>query len=326
MKTRSIMAFLKKLFAFVFFATAIAALAFIPRQKEPPYQFVEQWGTQGDGNGQFSDPTGLAIADKKLFVSDSRNGRIQIFDLSGKFIGKFGSPGEQPGQLGRPMNLAIANGQIFVPEYFNDRLQVFDMAGNSKRIIGSAGNAPGQFNAPGGVAIARDGSIFVSGFYNHRIQKLDNNGKFIRQWGDTGKSGNSAGQFSYPTDVATGPDGTLFTADGYNDRIQVFDTKGNFASKWGGPFAMNIFGPFNGWFATVTNVTVDKKGNVFVADFYNNRIQKFSKDGTFLTSFGKKGNAKGQMSYPIALAIADDGSVFVADFGNNRIQKWQPAK
>ena len=68
------------------------------------------------------------------------------------------------------------------------------------------------------------------------------------------ESGFWAGEFNYPTDVALGPEGTLYVADGFNDRIQVFGADGRFLRKWGGPFAMNISGPFNGWFATVTSV------------------------------------------------------------------------
>ncbi|MFQ5716958.1 MAG: 6-bladed beta-propeller, partial [Nitrospinales bacterium] len=79
-----------------------------------------------------------------------------------------------------------------------------------------------------------------------------------------------------------------------------------------------------GWFATVTSVTVDKAGNVFVADFYNHRIQKFLPDGTFLATFGEEGASPGQFKHPIAMAVTDDGTVFVADYGNNRVQKWQP--
>ena len=89
---------------------------------------------------------------------------------------------------------------------------------------------------------------------------------------------------------------------------------------------MNIYGPFNGWFATVTNITVDKQGNLYVADFYNNRVQKFSADGQFLTSLGEKGTGPGQFEFAIAAAVADDGSVFIVDFANNRVQKWQPTQ
>ncbi len=89
---------------------------------------------------------------------------------------------------------------------------------------------------------------------------------------------------------------------------------------------MDVSGPFNGWFAVVTSLAVDRQGNVFVADFYNARVQKFAADGTFLTAFGGKGSGPGQFHYVIAVAVADDGSVFVADFGNNRIQKWRPKR
>lgn len=124
--------------------------------------------------------------------------------------------------------------------------------------------------------------------------------------------------------MAFSPEGTLFVADGYNDRVQAFASNGDFSHKWGGPFGLNIYGPFKGWFTTVTGLAVGPAGNVFVADFYNHRVQKFAPDGTFLTSFGSRGSGPGQFEYPMAIAVATDGTVFVADYGNNRVQKWRP--
>ena len=74
----------------------------------------------------------------------------------------------------------------------------------------------------------------------------------------------------------------------------------------------------------MTSVDIGPQGNVFVADFYNNRIQKFAPDGVFLTAFGSKGQGPGQFDKAIAVTVANDGTVFVADYGNNRIQKWRP--
>lgn len=300
-------------------------IAYVPSAQEPGYEFVKAWGEKGTGPGQFSDPTGIAVAGDEVFVSDSRNGRIQVFNLDGGYRRQFGAPGREPGQLGRPMNLTIQERELYVAEYFNDRIQVFSLDGGSKRLLGKSGSGPGEFNAPGGVAVAPNGDLLIADFYNQRIQQLRADGSFVRQWGTTGTIGIRAGAFNYPTDVAIGPDGALYVADGYNDRIQAFNRNGTFFRKWGGPFAMNIFGPFRGWFATVTGVTVDRKGNVFAADFYNHRIQKFSRDGTFLTSFGTRGHAQGQFDHAIAVAAADDGTLFAVDFGNHRIEKWQPA-
>ncbi len=301
-------------------------IAFVPSAQEPGYAFVKAWGERGSGPGQFHDPTGIAVSDGEVFVADSRNGRIQVFDFEGNFKRQFGEPGAGIGQLGRPMNLTIARDELYVPEYFNDRVQVFGLEGTPKRGIGRPGDGPGAFNAPGGVAVAADGDLFVADFSNHRVQHLKPDGTFVRQWGITGEKGIGAGAFNYPTDVALARDGQLYVADGYNDRVQAFASDGAFGGKWGGPFAMDIFGPFNGWFAVTTGVAVGPDGNIFVADFYNNRVQKFTPDGAFLASFGGTGTGAGQFQHAIAVDVAEDGTVFVADFLNNRIQKWRPKK
>ena len=298
-------------------------IAFVPFAKEQGYEFVKTWGGKGSGPGQFHDPIGIAVSDSEVFVADSRNGRIQVFDFDGNFKRQFGTPGGGIGQLGRPMNLTIAGGEIYVPEYFNDRVQVFGLDGTPSRIIGRAGDGPGEFSATSGVAAASTGDLFVADFYNQRVQHLKPDGIFVRQWGITGTKGIGAGAFNYPTDVALARDGRLYVADGYNDRVQAFASDGAFERKWGGPFAMDIFGPFNGWFAVTTGVVVGPDGNIFVADFYNNRVQKFAPDGTFLISFGQAGDGPGQFQHAIAVDVAEDGTVFVADFLNNRIHKWR---
>lgn len=302
---------------------AAAWLAFVPQAREAGYEFVIAWGERGERAGEFHDPTGIAVGAGEVFVADSRNGRIQVFDENGEFRRAFGQPGEAPGELGRPMNLTVRGDELYVPEYFNDRIQVFGLDGVSRRVIGEAGSGPGQLSAPGGVAVSANGDLFVADFYNQRVQHLRGDGSFVKQWGSTGGIGVGAGAFNYPTDVAIDLQGAIYVADGYNDRVQAFTAEGRFSHKWGGPFAMNVFGPFNGWFATVTGIAIDERGNVLVADFYNHRVQKFDADGTFLTSFGSNGSDPGQFLYPVAVATAPGGIVYVADFGNHRVQKWR---
>ena len=307
-------------------ATLAGAFVFIPRSQEPPYEFVKAWGGQGEGPGQFNDPTGIAVAGGEVFVADARNGRIQVFDLDGRFKRQFGQPGQALGELGRPMNLSVAGDRLYVPEYFNDRVQIFSLDGTPERTIGESGEGPAQFDAPGGVTAAPNGDVFVADSYNHRVQQLRGDGTFVRQWGTTGRTGIAGGQFNYPTGVAIGPNGVLYVADGYNDRIQAFAEDGSLIRKWGGPFAMNIPGPFNGWFAVATSVSIGPRGNVFVADFYHDRVQKFCPQGYFQTGFGVTGAGPGQFHHPLAVAVAGDGSVFVTDFLNHRVQKWRPAR
>lgn len=303
---------------------AIGWLAFVPSASEPAYEFIDAWGEPGSQPGQFQDPIGIAVADEEVFVADSRNGRIQVFDLEGNFRRQFGEPGEAPGQLGRPMNLTIFDDELYVPEYFNDRIQVFSLDGTPKRIIGSAGDGPGEFSAPGGVAVAPNGDLFVAEFDNHRVQHLRADGRFVRQWGETGEPGRFGGRFIYPTDVVRAADGTLYVADGYAHRIRVIGPDGRLQNSWGGPFGIGIFAPFRGWFAVTSSVSMAPDGQLFVTDFYNHRVQKFAADGTFLTAFGEEGDGPGRFRHAMSSAAAADGTLYATDLANNRVQRWRP--
>lgn len=292
--------------------------------QEPPYELTQHWGKKGSGPGQLNDPTGIAVTNTEIFVSDARNGRIQVFDHEGQFKREFGTAGDGIGDLGRPMNLTIHDEKLYVPEYMNDRIQVFSLAGESLEIIGGPGEGPGQFNAPGGLAVADNGDLFVSDFYNHRVQHLRADGSFVKQWGTTGVTGKGAGEFTYPTDVALAENGALYVADGYGNRVQAFDTEGDFLRKWSGPFALGIYGPFKGWLTTATSIAIGPEGNVFVADFYNDRIQKYTAGGDYLTAFGSEPENPGHTA--MAVAIASDGTVWVVNFAGNRVERWEPAR
>jgi len=80
------------------------------------------------------------VSDAEVFVSDSRNGRIQAFDFDGQFKRQFGHQGKAGlGKLGRPMNLKIHKNELYVADYWHDRIQIFGLDGTFHRAIGSSG-------------------------------------------------------------------------------------------------------------------------------------------------------------------------------------------
>lgn len=81
-------------------------------------------------------------------------------------------------------------------------------------------------------------------------------------------------------------------------------------------------GSGNGEFSAPSDVAVDQAGNVYVADFANNRIQKFGPDGNFLLGWGTAGTADGEFQRPYSVAVDEANNVYVADSDNNRIQKF----
>ncbi len=72
-----------------------------------------------------------------------------------------------------------------------------------------------------------------------------------------------------------------------------------------------------------SDIAFDQAGHILVADFYNNRIQIFAADGTYLDQFGQQGEKPGQFDGPTGLAISAVGDVSVVDFHNNRIQRFR---
>ncbi len=312
------------LFIVLLFLVLSAWWHWFPRAREAGYRFAESWALPESKNGAGAEPIGIAVAGARVFVSDAGSHRIVVFDREGSYLREFGDEGEGYGELGRPMLMDVdAKGnRLYVAEYLNDRIQVFSLQGKPLGTIGSPGSGPGQFDAPSGVVVDGLGRLYVADFFNHRVQVLTQEGDFIRQLGTTGKIGIRKGLFNYPTDVALLPDGSLVIADAYNDRIQVFGPDGSFLRKWGGPFATNIHGPFNGWFKTATAVTVGPEGNIFVADFYNNRIQKFTPDGNFLVSIGSKDAGPARLKHPTDVAVDAGGGVYIVDFGNRRIVRF----
>jgi DNA-binding beta-propeller fold protein YncE len=83
-------------------------------------------------------------------------------------------------------------------------------------------------------------------------------------------------------------------------------------------------GSGDGQFSNPAGVATDAAGNVYVADFGNHRIQKFTGTGVYLTQWGSFGSGDGQFSTPRGVATDVDGNVYVADQGNHRIQKFGP--
>jgi hypothetical protein len=146
-------------------------------------------------------------------------------------------------------------------------------------------------------------------------------GTLLTQWGSAG-SGN--GQFHGPGGVATDLSENVYVVDTLNDRIQKFDRRGNFLTTWGSPGSGNGQFDFGGPFFSVSpaGVATDGSGNVYVADFSNNRIQKFDGSGHFLTAWGSAGSGNGQFYGPGGVATDLSGNVYVADTLNDRIQKF----
>jgi uncharacterized protein (TIGR03663 family) len=291
-------------------------------------------GQPGTGPGQFNFPRAVAVdAEGNVYVADSGNNRIVVFDPDGGFVREWGS------------TCKLDTGE------------------------GCVNGGAGQFNEPWGIAVGGDGSVYVSDTWNHRIQKFTNDGQFVTSWGTFGSTGGELGQENLlygPRAVVVGLDGNVSVMDTGNKRVQVFTPDGQFVTQWGGG------GVVEGRFDEPVGLAQDAQGRWFVADTWNKRIQRFGPtfeyeanwpvngwssqsvvnkpsiaidsgrnilyavdpenfrvlawdlDGEFKATWGLYGNDQQSFTLPTGIAVGADGRVYVADGDSHRVMVFPP--
>ncbi|HEY5045203.1 MAG TPA: hypothetical protein VII53_05045 [Solirubrobacteraceae bacterium] len=160
------------------------------------------------------------------------------------------------------------------------------------------------------------------------------------QVGKFGSFGSGDGQFRSLAGVAVDPaSNDVYVVDSGNSRVEKFDSSGVFIDAFGadvGGTGVNICttaclsgtsGSGDGQFSAPTGISVDSSGNVYVADSGNNRVEKFSSQGVYLSQITASDPSCVQAFLdPTAVALAPaSGTLYVADTGNNRVVKVDPA-
>src|SRR3990172_1252359 len=134
-------------------------------------QFLFDIGTRGIDKGQLNFPTNISVRHSKLYVTDTGNFRVQIFDLDGKLLKSLGQMGDGLGQFARPKGVhADSEGHIYVTDAAFDNFQIFNEQGQLLLFVGGKGRGPGLFWLPAGVYIDEKDRIYVADQHNGRIQ------------------------------------------------------------------------------------------------------------------------------------------------------------
>ena len=320
---------------------------------------------QGSG---FRHPIDIALApDDVIYVVNRsyeyrpdgmRIGVFRLNDGNEEYISEFGSYGQRPGQFLWPMSVAVDNDvNVYVADEYLDRITVFSKNGEYLSHWGTHGSGDGGLDRPSGLAI-RDDIIFVVDSRNHRVQKLTLDGKYIGQFGSFGEG---PGQLNTPWGIGLDKEGNVFVADWRNDRIQSFTSDGKWLASFGQPGTggdasiayqhggIRVVPRPVGVFNRPTGVSVDKDGDIYVADWLNNRVQVLTPEGRFITEFtgdaglSKWGIAKIESNpdmirqrngvrdhtpekvlwAPVAVKVDDRGRIIIADTCRHRFQVYQ---
>lgn len=266
---------------------------------------TRSWGDPGMGPGQMAEPRGLAAdARGNLYVVDSKNNRIQIFDANGNFVRQFGSRGSHDGQLNEPCGVGVdAEGHVWVADTWNHRIVHF---GPDGRFLSAFGGGDRGFFGPRAVVASR-GFLYAADTGNKRIVRFDRDGNYLSEWGG---DGSGPGQFIEPVGLAADPSGSIAVADTGNHRVQVFDFEGKFQRQF----------PVFGWkdFYTEPYIAIGPADTVFVTDSSSGRIAQYSSSGALQRSWKPDRDFK----FPTGIALDPYGRLTVSDRGTNRLFSW----
>jgi predicted membrane-bound mannosyltransferase/streptogramin lyase len=240
-----------------------------------------------------------------------------------------GALGTGLGQLRRPAGVFVdGEGNIWVADSGNNRLQTFDAAGNHVRVIRGTAENMLLLGEPWSLAVDAQGFVYIADTWNHRIVKLGPNLQPVTEWGVPGGRPNP-GPFDLfgPRDIAISADGSLWVTDTGHKRILHFSASGEALGSYGAA------GSGAGEFEEPVGLVFDSQGDLFVADTWNGRIQKFGPGFTPLAQFEVGWTSRDVTAKPY-IAVLTDGRIVVTDPANrslllfsadgSRIGAWRP--
>lgn len=291
-------------------------------QEQTAMQKLKTFATGSVGSGYgLQKPYGVAAYHGRVYVSDTVQRVVMMFDVPGKAFHIIGRDG--PGQLAKPIGIDIDRntGNLYVADNTAKRVVVFDKNGNYLRAIGGSE----YFRRPSGVAISPDGSkvyvVDTGGVdsQEHHLYIFDAfSGEHLKT---VGSRGTDKGQFNLPLQAATAPDGTVYVVDGGNFRVESFFPDGRFKAAFG------AIGRRSGQFSRPKGIAADNEGNIYVVDAAFGNFQIFNPQGKLLLFVGARGfdGKPGEYMLPAGIAVDGDGRVYMVDQYFKKVDVYRPA-
>jgi DNA-binding beta-propeller fold protein YncE len=281
-------------------------------------------GEQRRGEG-LAKPYAIAAHHGRIYVGDSLQHAILVFDIPAKKFFKIGTEDDEDGhgKLSQPMGLDIdKQGNVYVLDAKLKQVLVYDPDGKFLRNFGDGT----MLYKPAGLGVTPDGTrvyaVDIGGTSSNEHKIVVFNGITGERLPDIGKRGVGPGEFNLPRDVTIAPDGSIYVVDGGNFRVQKFDKDGKYLSSFG------AIGRQSGQFSRPKEAAVDPSGNVYVVDTAFGNFQIFNSEGQVLLAIGVRSNTNGPAMYslPAGIAVDDDGRIYVVDQFFRKFDVFRPVE
>ncbi len=177
------------------------------------------------GADELDHPTGIARDPERgwVYVADTHEHAIKIFNDEGVFLRSFGIKGDGEGNFNSPTHLDFKAGKLYVSDTLNARVQLFDRDGNFIKTFGRRGLFVGNMPRPKGITVDNNGLIYVVESFHDYLLIFSSEGEFLMP---IGGSGRGIGQFYLPSGVWNDNNNKVYVADMFNGRVVVFEFLG----------------------------------------------------------------------------------------------------
>lgn len=240
-----------------------------------------------------------------VYVTDSENARVFVFDSRGRFLRQIGKRGTGKGEFQVPIGIAVAkDGTTYVADKILNKVSVFDKNGTPKKDIPVAHPMK---------PLVAGAHLYVTTAWNVNIYNLE--GRELTKFGRKGKA---RGEFSFPFGIAVDSAGSIFVAEPANLRVQAFKKNGE-VSWVKGKSPRDVYGQGRE-FGLPAGLALGSDDRLYLVDAFYHRIYVLTKDGKTIRTFGQQGTREGELNYPAGIASRGDGVFAIADKYNDRVQ------
>ena len=141
-------------------------------------------GGEGKEPGQLISPNGNRVRGNKVFVCDSGNHRIQVFDTELNLLGVIGRKGKKSGSFDFPAAVDFdSNGTAYIVDSHNHRIQVMNPGGKFLYTFGKKGSVPGELHKPVNIKV-KGQLLYLTEEMNNRVSVFHTSGQFVTTFGE----------------------------------------------------------------------------------------------------------------------------------------------
>ena len=313
--------------------TIIPSATAIPPSPTPTLDLgpVELLWSASGGPNPLNTPSGLALdARGNVYVVDTLNHQIRVFNAEGNEVATWGELGNGEGQFNFAWkenlnadeadevfaSLTLDNtGNIYVADVGNARIQKLDEQGNFLAQWPTANLEDGAPSQAYDLVVDSQGNIYTLDLQSV-VSKYDKDGNLLSRWGGIGITED---RFTEADQMTIDASDNLYVSDSKRESIVKFDANGQMLAR----FHVPVKEGGDARNATPAGIALDPQGNIYTTDYLSHRVVVLDSNGQFLREWGRQGKDAGLLYGPADIAIDSEGNIYISEKYNHRVQKFR---